>query len=167
MDQRRVDDEIGRHLPRLNILALAFCASAVMYVFVGAVLIEVVGFDALAALPRTVITAIAVSQLLVILAGYLISRAIRAAAPSPQTSGAVNEAARGDAEEAMQRYTRSVIVASALREVAAVVGLVLTLLSGELVWVVVLSAAATISMIVHWPRHGAVQDYLEQQRVAR
>jgi len=167
MDQRRVDDAIDRHLPRLSIVALAFCASAVTYVVVGMVLVEVVGFEALAALPRTVATAIAVSQLLVILAGYLVSRAIRTAAPSPQTSGAVNEAARDDAEEAMQRYTRSVIVASALREVAAVVGLVLTLLTGELLWVLLLSAAATISMVVHWPRRDAVQDYLEQQRVAR
>lgn len=167
MDQRRVDDAIGRYLPRLNILAFAFCASVVAYIVVGWLLIEVLGFEALAALPPAAVTAIAASQLLVVLAGYLISNAIRGAAPASQTSRGIDRAARDDAEEAMQRYTRSVVVASALREVAAVVGLVLTLLSGELLWVALLGGATIVSMIVHWPRRGAVQDYLEQQRVAR
>lgn len=167
MDQRRVGDAIGRHLPRLNILALAFSASAVAYVLVGWLLTQVVGIEPLADLPRAVVASIAVLQLLVIVAGWLLSGVIRNAAPAPSTAGAVNQAARDDAEEAMQRYTRSVVVAAALREVAAVVGLVLTLLTGEIAWVAALSGAALLSMVVHWPRRGAVQDFLEQQRVAR
>lgn len=167
MDQRRVDDAIARYLPLLNILAFAFCASVVVYIVVGWLLIDVLGFEALAALPPAMVTAIAASQLFVILAGYLISNAIRGPAPARQRSGGIDRATSDDAEADMQRYARSVIVASALREVAAVVGLVLTLLSGELVWVALLGAATIVSMIVHWPRRGAVQDYLEQQRVAR
>jgi hypothetical protein len=170
MDQREIDRAIDRHLTRLRVIGLAFCASVAVYVGVAWLLIEILAFTGVLELPFVAATSIAVGQLLVILAGYLISRAMRKA-PSSGATGVVREGAAGrsaaDAEEAMQRYTQSVIVASALREVAAVVGFVLTLLTGQIVWVALLSGAALISMLVHWPRREAVRDFLQQQRMAR
>ncbi|MGD8328095.1 MAG: hypothetical protein PVJ49_01585 [Acidobacteriota bacterium] len=156
MDQRTIDNALHRHIARLRSLAIAFCASAAMYVGIALILERVVGLGPLLEISFPVAAGIAVLQLLVILAGYLISRAVRA----PRNARA---AAARDAEEAMGRYTTSVIIASAMREVAAVIGFVLTLLTGDLMWVSLLAAVAVVSMLVHWPRRAAVRDFLEQQ----
>jgi len=160
MDQRQVEDALDRHVPRLRALALAFCSSVFFYVLVAWILIEVVGFEALADLPFAIVAAVAILQLLVILAGWLASLRMRVPRGDSGSSPA-------HIEESLQRYMSSVVVASALREVASVVGLVLTLLTGDLTWVIALGAAATISMMVHWPRREAVRDFLQQQRAAR
>jgi hypothetical protein len=70
-----------------------------------------------------------------------------------------------DVDEAMQRYTKSLLVAAGTREFASVVGLVLTLLTGNLTWVLVLSGVALVSMLIHWPRRAAVEDFLQQQGI--
>jgi len=160
MDQRAIDNALQRHIGRLRTLATAFCASAALYIVVAVILERVVGLDALMEIPFSVAAGIAVLQLLVILAGYLISRAMRA--PRRSRTGAAP-----DPEEALGRYTASVIVASAFREAAAVFGLLLTLLTGDLIWVTLLATVAVISMVVHWPRREAVQDYLQQQGAYR
>jgi hypothetical protein len=160
MDQRQVEDALDRHMTRLRALALAFCFSVGFYVLIGWILIALVGFEALAGLPFALVASVAVLQLLVILAGYLVS--LRMRVPRGDFDGSA-----AHIEEALQRYLSSVVVASALREVAAVVGFVLTLLTGNLVWVIGLGAVATISMMVHWPRREAVRDFLQQQRATR
>jgi hypothetical protein len=155
---------VARHLPRLRVVSVAFCGSALLYIGVAWLLVEQLGMPPLLELPFAVAVGIAVSQLLVILAGYLTARALRAA---PAQRPGAGPPAPDDTEAALQRYTRSVVVASALREVAAVVGLLLTLFTGEILWVVLLAAAAVVSMLIHWPRHDAVVDFLQQQRVGR
>lgn len=164
MDQREFDRAVDRHLPRLRTIGSAFCFTALLYVGIAWLLIEQLEFAGVLELPFAVAAAIAVAQLPVILAGYLIARAIRN--PRPATSAAPRDGA-GDVEEAMQRYARSVVVGSVLREVASVVGLMLSLFTGELLWVVALAAVALVSMLVHWPRRDAVLDFLQQQRVVR
>jgi hypothetical protein len=66
----------------------------------------------------------------------------------------------------MQRYTRSVVVAAALRESASTVGLVLSLLTADPTWVLLLAGAALLSMLIHWPRRAGVEDWLLRQRIA-
>jgi len=49
-------------------------------------------------------------------------------------------------------YRQAVVVAFAVRESAAIFGLVLTLLTGDLSWVLILAAAAVLAMVIGWPR---------------
>lgn len=184
MDPRQIDAAVDAHIPQLRVLALAFCASVAVYALVAWLLVALLDFGGIMELPFNVAAAIAAVQLLVILAGYLLSRAIRrppdrsqaAGGASPRGASAGSRDARPGVETvplatgesaaaAMQRYTKSVIVASALRELAVVVGFLLTLFTGDLTWVLLLGGIALISMLVHWPRRDAVYDFLQQQRL--
>lgn len=162
MDQRQFEAAVASHAPRVRVPALAFCGSALLYIGVAWLLVVPLGMPPLWELPFAVVAGIALSQLVVLLAGYLISRAIRNAG-RPSAGGA----APTTADAALQRYTRSVIVGAASRETVAVVGLMLTLCTGEFRWVVLLAAVATVSMLIHWPRREAMIDFLQQQREAR
>ena len=61
-------------------------------------------------------------------------------------------AAKPTPEERLASYRTAAIVSFALRESAAIVGLVITLLTGNLRWCLVLSAAAVLAMLLGWPR---------------
>lgn len=186
MDPRQIDAAVDAHIQQLRVLALAFCASVAVYALVAWLLVALLDFGGIMELPVNIAAAIAAVQLLVILAGYLLSRAIRrppdrsqaagASSASPRGASAASRDARPGVETvplargdsvatAMQRYTKSVIVASALRELAVVVGFLLTLFTGDLTWVLLLGGIALISMLVHWPRRDAVYDFLQQQRL--
>jgi branched-subunit amino acid transport protein len=54
-----------------------------------------------------------------------------------------------------------------MREVASVVGLLLSLLTRDVIWVILLGGAALVSMLVHWPRRAALEDWLQQQGIPR
>lgn len=186
MDPRQIDTAVDAHILKLRVLALAFCASVAVYALVAWLLVALLDFGGIMELPFQVAAAIAAVQLLVILAGYLVSRVIRRppdrlqapvegiASPTGASAGSGDARPGGEtlpltrgesAAAAMQRYTKSVIVASALRELAVVVGFLLTLFTGDLTWVLLLGGIALISMLVHWPRRDAVYDFLQQQRL--
>jgi hypothetical protein len=108
-----------------------------------------------------------VSQLLVILAGWLLSLSMRRPDHARRNTTASGADTEIDADEAMQRYTNSVVVAAALREIASIVGLALTLLTASMTWMLLLGGAALTSMLIHWPRRAAIEDFLQQQGTAR
>jgi hypothetical protein len=168
MDQRQQDNALAQYMMPVRMISFAFSTSALAFVGIAWLMIEGMGFTALLPLSMPVATAIAVLQLVVILAGYLLSRSIRSA-PAARLQGSVaassSDAAR--VAEAMQRYVKSVVVSAAFREAACVVGFILTVLTGDLMWVALLATAALISTTVHWPRRAAVEDYLQQQGIVR
>jgi len=55
--------------------------------------------------------------------------------------------------ERLASYRTAAIVSFAMREAAAIVGLVTSLLTGDLRWCLALSAAAVIAMLLGFPRH--------------
>ncbi len=185
MDPRQIDKAVGKYIPTARLIAIGFAASVLLYAAVAYLLIGVLGHQQVLEVPLYLAAAIAVSQFLTILAGWLISLSIRrphrargVTIPSG-TAGSTDAAAAAEsadaksttpevvADEAMQRYIKSVVVAAGLRELASIVGLVLTVLTANMTWVLLLGGAALISMLVHWPRRGAIEDFLQQQGLAR
>ena len=64
-------------------------------------------------------------------------------------------------EQTLQRYQTSVIAGFAVRESAAIFGLVATFLTGNMVWVAALAVAAALAMISGWPRKQALLSALK------
>ena len=67
----------------------------------------------------------------------------------------LNQALSGtddDVERKLDAYQSALIIGFAVREAAAVIGLVLTFLTANLVWVVPLAAVAVVSMLQGWPK---------------
>ena len=60
--------------------------------------------------------------------------------------------ARPTPSERLAAYRTATIVSFALREAAAIVGLVITMLTGDLRWCLALAAAAVLAMLLGWPR---------------
>jgi len=182
MDPRQIDKAVGKYIPTVRLIAIGFAASVLLYTAVAYLLISVLGHQQVLEVPLYLAAAIAVSQFLTILAGWLISLSIRrphrargVTIPSG-TAGSTDAAESADAksttpevvaDEAMQRYIKSVVVAAGLRELASMVGLLLTVLTANMTWVLLIGGVALISMLVHWPRRAAIEDFLQQQRSAR
>lgn len=61
-------------------------------------------------------------------------------------------AARPDQGQRLAGFQSAAIVSFALRESAGVIGLVLTMLSGDLAWCLALCGAAALAMLLGWPR---------------
>lgn len=172
MDLRQIDTAVEKYLPTVRLIAIAFAAGVLLYAAVAYLLIGVLGHQQVMEVPLYMAAAIAVSQLLTILAGWLISLSMRRpdrarGVTIASGSGADGTGPEFDADEAMHRYIKSVVVAAALRELASIVGLLLTLLTADMTWVLLLGGAALISMFVHWPRRAAIEDFLQQQGLAR
>ena len=72
--------------------------------------------------------------------------------------------AEEDPEHLLNRYQTSVIVGFAVRESAAVFGLVATFLTGNMLWVAVLGAAAVCAMLAAWPRKQAALAMLQSSQ---
>jgi len=74
-------------------------------------------------------------------------------AAQPLSAVMIANAAKQPTAEARQGgYRSAVIVAFAVREVAGIFGLVLTILTGDFRWVLVLAAAAALAMLIGWPK---------------
>jgi len=61
-------------------------------------------------------------------------------------------AARPTPAERLASYRTAAIVSFAMRESAAIIGLVISLLTGDLRWCLALSAAAVLAMLLGFPR---------------
>ena len=62
-------------------------------------------------------------------------------------------AARPTPAERLASYRTAAIASFAMRESAAIIGLVISLLTGDLRWCLALSAAAVLAMLIGFPRH--------------
>jgi F0F1-type ATP synthase membrane subunit c/vacuolar-type H+-ATPase subunit K len=66
-------------------------------------------------------------------------------------------AAQPTAAGRLAAYRTAAIVSFALREAAAIVGLVIAMLTGDLRWCLALAAAALLAMLLGWPRRTDMQ----------
>lgn len=64
----------------------------------------------------------------------------------------------GDVERWLTAHRTAVILASALREGAAVLGLLLALLTGQPLWSYVLSSLALVTLALDWPKASDLEE---------
>ena len=141
-------------LAAVRAIAFAFTGSVLIYLVVGWVLVVQMGVGPFMDVPTAVIAVVVGAGLGIIFIGYAVSRSILGQQVGPKPEGGALR----------QRYIKAVVIACALRELATIVGFALSLLTGNLTWVLVLGGGAIFSMAVHWPRRGAVEDWLQQQQ---
>lgn len=128
-----------------QVIAGALAAAVVVYAVVASLVVRFLGGEVLAGgLPAPwpgVLVAVAAAVLLL---APVAERRIFAPARA-----AVGEAGGGDAAE---RYRLAKLVGFALREAAAVIGLVVGLTTGEPRWTWAISAGTLLLMALAWPR---------------
>ena len=155
MSHENFSGSIDRQVRSLQVICFAFIVSLVIYAGLAWTLVEVVGFDAVVDLDPTLTAAIAMVALGTLPAAEMLSRMLKAKA------GLLGRDA--GAEATLRAYSQAVIVGFALRESCGIIGLVLSLLTGSMLWAVTLSAVALVAMVVAWPRSHAMQEWLLQQ----
>ena len=140
---------IDQRYRTLLVICGAIVASLAIYTGVAAVVLQQsggsLGEESLPPLLPAILASVGVTMLLG--AGFVSSLIL---GPARQPGRTV--------EERLAAYFQSVIVGFAVREGAGVLGLVITLLSGDLKWVLGLSGAAAIAMAVAWPRREKMSD---------
>ncbi len=154
MDRREINLAMDQRMVAVRAIAFTFTASILIYTVAGWLLVVQMEIALVGEVPPAVIWAMVGAGFVIIFIGYAASRSILGQPVGPNPEAGL----------LMQRYTKAVMVACALREVAAAAGLALSLLTGNLTWVLVLGGAAMFSMTVHWPRRDAVEDWLQQQQ---
>ena len=164
MDRHDQDHIIDQRLQVLRVIAILLSSGIVVYMFLAWLLLRSIILEPIAALPPAVNLGLGFAGLLVILAGYLLGRGMRDASASPSSTETTGQTDSKLLDGLLQRYTRAFVVAAAAREAAAVIGLVLTLLNGDVRPALLLGGIALGSMLIHWPRRGAVEDWLLEQR---
>lgn len=79
--------------------------------------------------------------------------------------GRIPRPAQPDPESVLAVYQRATVASFALFEGAAILGLVLALVTGQVRYGLIFSLAAVLSMLVRWPRQGEVQRLLRRAGV--
>lgn len=150
MDRLTVQQIPDRGFRSLRIVCGALAASLGLYVVLAWALTDRVGVvlddgnPALAALPW-------------VLAGFGLASVLAA---SPFSRTLLERAARrsgGDGERLLTAYSGATIIGFALREAAGVSGLAASLLTGEPLWCLILSAVAFTAMVRAWPSRSHLQ----------
>lgn len=147
-------DQRSRHsgasvdpLAQTQVLASALASAVVIYAVVAWLIVELLGGGALAGglpapLPGVLV---ALAAVMLLAAPVVERRVVRSARPG------VGEEAAGAAGLA-ERYRLAKLVGFAMREAAAVVGLVVGLTTGEPRWTWGISAGTLLLMALAWPR---------------
>lgn len=139
---------IGQRLKTLQIIVMAAVTSLVIYVGIAFFLIRQGAFQptVIPTILPPVLSAVAVSILLV--AGFIVTGLI-------DKARIINPAS-----ERFGPYQTAVIIGMALRESAGIIGLVLTLLTGSLLWVCLLSALGAFAILTNFPTRSALENLL-------
>lgn len=145
---RELDPLIGQRLKTLQAIVMAAVMSLVAYVGIAFFLIrqEAIEPMTLPTILPPVLSAVAVSTLLI--AGFIVKGLIdKAQLINPPI-------------DRFGPYQAAVVVGVALRESAGIIGLVLTLLTGSLLWVCLLSALGTFAILSNFPTRSALENLI-------
>lgn len=138
--------EYAREAALLAVIAGALAASVLVYAGVGWFLTSeamAAGFEP-AGLPGSVSTALAVAGVALLLLAPFVERKLREGAPPA---------------EAVAAFRRATVVGFALREAAALCGLLIAILTGEPLWCFALALAALVAMVAAWPSRGKLERF--------
>lgn len=140
----------------LHVICGAFAASTAVYAALGWLLASSTALD-LPRLPRPggLALVLCTVALLLLLAAPLAQRLLAQDRDARLRSMPVVP---------FETYRQATIVAFALREGAAIAGLVITLLTRDVRWVLGLGAAAVFAMLLGWPKPAAWQRLNEDPR---
>jgi hypothetical protein len=135
----------------LTLVCAALAGSLVLYAGITWYLLEQVGLQPVwNTMPLLVPGVVGLVALGPLCAAPYVSRLLLAQAPSA--------ASTADPQAAFQVVMRATIVAFAMREAVGVLGFVLALVSGELIWCVALSGVALLAMLLGWPRRDQMEE---------
>lgn len=150
-----MEPHLADRLRRLRIACTALAAAALGYSLLGWFLIEGFQLRPFGRVPDTLPVALTFfSAVLILLGSRLRTALLRAGLPS-------SRALPVSWENLISAYQRATLVGFAVLEGAAVMGLLVALLSGSSFYGVVLCLAALFSMLVRWP------NARELERLAR
>ncbi len=140
---------IEQRLKTLQIIIMAGIMSLMAYVGISIMLIRQEAIEPMA-MP---------SNLLPILAGFAVSTLLTA---SLIVKGMIAKARRiTPPADRLGPYQAAMIVGVALRESTGVIGLVLTLLTGNLLWVCLLSGLAAFAILSNSPTRAALETLVQ------
>lgn len=149
MDRQQLSHRIEQTVRVQQVLSFALVAAVAVYagVGIGLVLGGVVG---------PVVDLAPEMQALLAGAGIVI---VMLSAPLGSSLRSRAEAARPrDPVRLLEAYRRAHFITSVVQETGAVVGFVVTLLTGRPLWVVLTAAVAVLAMIICWPRRRVVEE---------
>lgn len=151
MDRRRLTRDLEQRLRPQQVICLGLALSVVLYAAIGVALVAT-GFVGPILELATEIQALAAGAGIVLtLAATPLSRSLLARAEAGRPR---------DPERLFDAYRRSILMGYALRETGAVVGFLVTLLTGNVLWVLLTSGIALLAMVLAWPRRDAVADWM-------
>jgi F0F1-type ATP synthase membrane subunit c/vacuolar-type H+-ATPase subunit K len=137
-------------LAQLQVIAAALASAVGIYAFVAWLVVDLLGREALAGgLPAPLPGVLVAVAAVLLLAAPVVER--RLAAPV-RRGAAARAAAERPAADPVERYRLAKVVGFALREAAAVVGLVVGLTTGDARWTWGISAGTLVLMGLAWPR---------------
>lgn len=130
----------------LNIICAALLASVLMYVAIAWFLLARAGLTPSGALNDLGIAlyVLAAAAVVPLIVAPVVSKAV--------LRQAISRVENPASEKILDAYQSSVIIGMAMRESTAIIGLVITLLTGSLTWVTALAAASLLAMLTAWPR---------------
>jgi hypothetical protein len=129
-----------------TVICIAILASIPLYVAIAWIVVGQGAGELGGGLPPVLIWALGAVGIVVLVVAQAMWAAMKGSA-----------AARPTPAERVASYRTAAVVSFALRESAAIIGLVITMLTGDLRWCVGLAAAAVLAMLLGWPRRADMQ----------
>lgn len=146
---------ITRRLANLRVICSALLTSSVLMGAVSWFVVGRMGMEsAVPELPGLPLSLTVAGTVLILLASRIRSGLLGRIPPPALAPGP---------EPVLAAYQRATIVSFALFEGAAVLGLVLALITGQVRYGLIFSLAAVLSMLVRWPRQGEVERILRRR----
>lgn len=159
MAEKEPRERIEEELKLVNVLCLALVASVGIYAGMAWYLVDGPGaFRAIAAEASLLVWGgVAVAALLLLVAP-VVYRKLLEQAERPSVTG--------DISAPLAHYRMAVLLSHVLREGAALIGLMIALLSGETLWCYALCGVTVIAMFAGWPRRRDLEEVVGRTAAA-
>ena len=129
-----------------TVICTAILASIPLYVAIAWIVVGQGAGRVAGGLPPVLTWALAAAAIVVLVIAQTVWAAMKRGAAAKPTPA-----------ERLALYRSAAVVSFALRESAAVIGLAITFLTGDVRWCLALSAAALLAMLLGWPRRADMQ----------
>jgi hypothetical protein len=150
-------------LATLRVTCAGLLFSSTLMGILSWVMVEQMGVRApVQNLPGLPLSLTVAATILLLLGSRLRSGLLRRVPPPGPDSGAAGPEPAGP-EPVLAAYQRATLVSFALFESAAILGLILALITGQIRYGLILSLAAVLSMLVRWPRQAELERLLRRR----
>lgn len=145
-------DTYGR-LANLRVICAALAFSSALMGFLSWLVVDQLGIrETVPDLPGLPLSLTVAATVLILLASRIRSGLL----------GRIPRPAQPDPDAVLAAYQRATIVSFALFEGAAILGLLLALITGQVRYGLIFALAAVLSMLVRWPRQGEVERLMRR-----